>query len=213
MTSYSSLSVQVAPKISMLVCASGRSYTPVAKQSCLSAARNKLRACPGCGDQLTLHAWQGQALCKVCRDLLERARAVKDPGPLRWVGIDARRLFGLSSGLEEEVVEKLACQLGQALGRSQRAQPETLERWEPRSFAPPPLSLSPSSTGYAGGCMVYVELPEERAEALREFAAGLSAIGQALHEEGQARGHDLLRRLANGEITVDAYEQARPPKG
>lgn len=208
--------VKVAPNTEVYVCVRGSQSTSSdwPKESCVQLARNKLRACPGCGAQLPEKRWNRAALCEECAGVLERHRALGPPKPTKWVGLNGRILLGpgtFGHEAEHRPLVGLARNLAAALGYNPKLQPERFNYHDKESFVPTPDSHSLS--GYGGSETFYLELPEDRLEALREFCNGLAQVGHTQYERGLARGHNVLGRLVNGEITVGAYEEQLPKKG
>lgn len=211
--------VEVAPATLLTVCVhSGQSSSSDRpKDSCLERAKNKVRPCPGCGAPLGERRWRRAALCDGCQHVLERHRAQGDPQPTKWVGLDGRRLFGGDRILSGEAIHaeavRLTRALAAALGYCPGLQLHRFDYYDAKAFVPDASGSPHSSGGYGGPDTFYLELPADRAEALREFGNGLAKMGQAQYERGLARGHNVLERLIDGEITVSAYEERLPKKG
>ena len=209
---FNKVDVELAPGVTVTVCRNQQTtsgYYP--KESCRQAARNKHRACPGCGLEIRESRWFALGLCVACQAAIERQRQTKPPSDLVWVGIDQRELVedsGWSTEhreVAEQIVEMLARCLAESIGRWQIGLPKDLSY----NALIVPSQSSGRFSAYGRNASLWLEVRQDRVDALQWAIECIRALMKLQYHIGVDRGHNALSRLAAGEVSVANYEQER----
>lgn len=168
------------------------------RESCRAAAWEKVRPCSGCGQAVEPWKWRSSKICDGCRDDLARGRSAKPPCPMRWVGVDSRTLYDCGDSVVPLVASMLVRCLGEIVGRVHVGD-------QPASDA----VIVPERSYLFGSrrASLWVEVREDALEAARWAFEGIYQLASLQYRLGVDRGHNVLQRLATGEVKIDDYDR------
>ncbi len=154
------------------------------KLSCADKARERLAACPGCGDGSIAPGM----ICEDCGALLDKAReALPRLAQLRAVEIKKHDLGpALGSYYEQPDMTALANLIAQAVS----------------SLQAPKLSRNE-----LGSRDTFAYIMPEQHDAVKSLMAKIAEVMTLQRNAGREEGHKLLVALAQGEITTQKFEE------
>lgn len=182
---------------------------------------NTRKPCHGCGSPRLRDA---DSVCAACRYTLDWAARAKSDVQLAAYTVGRQVPHYLHDGrMTNRPIGKALLQLclvtfpeappgmpaAQAHGPLQAWPNPPFKEW--RSENMPPVSAllrtSPDDSHYGRGPAV--AMTAEQADALETLHEAISAGLKQAYADGLARGQDLLRQLAAGDLTVDAFNERR----
>lgn len=198
---FSFCEVRLSDTLRVTVCCS-RHVKGVPIKGCLEKAVQKLRPCAGCGIRRGSH--HHALLCRECEAALARGRA-PDPSAPVWISVNTSNLVGKYVGSAYAERVRFVCRLlGEAVGR---AVPDSFDRPAGATTARPILEGDGSM--YSHRTDLLIQMPADKVDALRWALVGIVEMQRICYADGLERGHDVLRRLADGEVSVSNYERDR----
>lgn len=157
--------------------------------------RGSQKPCPGCGGTKAYR--KSDEVCTDCKSLLKRAQ---------WMDEQLSKL-----GDDEVIVAIGQRSHWNAYIHSKSGKGRDLQEIFHR------LALSASRPALAyhaefellgkidNGGRMYVKMPRPLAEAIKDLRSAIQPALEAEYEAGKADGHNLLMRLANGDLSVNEY--------
>ncbi len=178
----------------------GRPYTP--KPACVRAAIEKHEpTCVVCGEELRFSGRQLRPVCKACEGTIAQLRDQKD---LKWYR------FKVFDAFSRDVPGRGDYQaLGDAFRR--------VLCGDARATSVHPsedLTFGRSRTGYDSFSTadIWARLSTAQADGVVAFVEAFKAFALELDKHAREEGGALLVKLARGEVSIDDFNDGRPPK-
>jgi hypothetical protein len=202
----------IGPAVTVKVCHSAnRSDEP--RESCLGRVLARQYHCPGCGDQVRA----GQ-LCRTCvrriRDALAAEAAAAEGAPVRTRAVCVAEFLPDLPNRHRPLGDRVGVIFGGDLAlicggrlKVNGAVDGTAER------IPEADRVFPEGRSSSLYDVVVAEMSDEQADAFRRLLTRINDEARVAAQDGFFRGSNVLQRLADGDMSVLAFEKAQRDAG
>jgi hypothetical protein len=170
-----------------------------AARACIRKAVERACVCGGCGLRLSSNLAGGPyaGVCDDCREKIAVAARAEDQ-PRAWYGVTRGRLMpdDLGRTSDDAALADLLVEAAAGPGLVTRDLPE---------YVPEERKI-PRADYYARDPDLYVRLTEGQASAFGRLAGSIADYGRRQFARGRAQGRLLLHQLADGELTIQQFD-------
>lgn len=172
------------------------------KKKCLNLLKADLDLCVGCGKKHN----SDRLLCIDCKTILERQATINAP-KLQWYCIDTYGVSENEHRSDDNENDKLASILVNAISRDGRIG-HAGDAWN-GDFGGVISSRGKRGRHDTHTGMPAVELTEEQADAAQKLLNWITTNMKSQLQSGIKKGHNVLVRLASGEISSKEYDDIK----